>query len=145
MAEAGPAEPSRQAVSSGTVFEQKYGYSRAVKTGSQIFVSGTVAAGPNGIVGTGDAAAQARFALTKIAGTLEQLGSSLNDVVRTRIYVAYRVHALAVARIHGEVFGGIRPCNTLVIASLIEEQYLVEIEADAVVGSALPLPPTTET
>jgi len=129
----------RQIVSSGTSFEKKFGYSRVVKTGNQIFVSGTVAAGPDGLVGAGDAAAQARFALKKIGTALEQLGSGLGDVVRTRSYVSDRANAVAVAEVHGEVFGNIRPCNTLVIAQLIEEQYLVEIEVDAVLGSASPI------
>jgi enamine deaminase RidA (YjgF/YER057c/UK114 family) len=86
-------------------------------------------------VGTGDAAAQTRFILDRIEAVLRQLGASLRDVVRTRVYVRNIADWEAVARVHGERFGAIRPANTLVQAHLVGEAYLVEIEAEAMIGS----------
>jgi enamine deaminase RidA (YjgF/YER057c/UK114 family) len=83
----------------------------------------------------GDAAEQARFILDKIESAIEQLGGSLRDVVRTRVYVRDIADWEPVARVHGERFGGIRPANTLVQAALVGEEYLVEIEAEAVIGA----------
>ena len=99
--------------------------------------AGTVAAGPDGMVegGDGNAAFQARYILRKIQVAIEQLGGAMEDVVRTRIYVSERKHALEVAEVHGEFFQDIRPANTLVLAKLIDDEYLVEIEAEAIVGS----------
>jgi enamine deaminase RidA (YjgF/YER057c/UK114 family) len=126
----------RQVVSSGTIFEEMYGYSRAVRSGNIIQVSGTIAIGSNGkIVGRGNATVQAEFVLQKIQSAIQDLGGRIDDVVRTRIYVSSRDYALDVAQVHGQVFQNVRPANTLVVAQLIEEEYLVEIEAEAFVGS----------
>lgn len=124
----------RSSVSTGTTWETLAGYARAVRIGPHIWVSGTTATDTQGdVVGAGDAAAQARFILKKIEGALAQLGATLNDVVRTRIYVRDLADWEQVARMHGEVFGSIRPANTLVQAHLVGDDYLVEIEAEAYV------------
>jgi enamine deaminase RidA (YjgF/YER057c/UK114 family) len=125
----------RRSVGSGVGWEEKYGYSRAVRVGDHIYVSGTTAAGPEGLVAPGDAAGQARFALDKIEKAIRELGGSLGDVVRTRIYIARMNDWEEVARVHGDRLGDIRPANTLIRADLVGEEYLVEIEAEAVVGS----------
>lgn len=122
----------RKSVSSGTTFESIAGYARAVRVGNQVWVSGTTATDGTQLVGGDDPTAQARFIFQKIEKALNQLGASMSDVVRTRIFVSDMAHWEAVARVHGEVFGNIRPANTLVQARLVGEQYLVEIEADAV-------------
>lgn len=125
----------RQSVSSGTHWEAMAGYSRAVRVGDHIYVSGTTATGPDGLVGGSDPAAQARYALDKIEAAIVKLGGSLREVVRTRVFVSDIRHWEAVARVHGERFGDIRPANTLVEARLVGPEYLVEIEAEAVVGA----------
>lgn len=124
----------RQNISSGTVWETLAGYSRAVRMGELIAVSGTTATDENGhIVGEGDPYAQTAFILRKIERALREAGASLEDVVRTRIFVTNVAQWEAVARAHAEFFGEIRPANTLVeVSALIGEGYLVEIEADAV-------------
>jgi enamine deaminase RidA (YjgF/YER057c/UK114 family) len=111
------------------------GYARAVCVGNQIWVSGTTATDGAQLIGGDDPAAQARFVFQKIEKALNELGASLSDVVRTRVFVSDIRHWEAVARVHGEVFGSIRPANTLVQAQLVGEQYLVEIEADAVLAA----------
>ena len=125
----------RESVGSGTPWELLAGYARAVRVGDRILVSGTTATGPDGLVGAGDPAAQARFALDKIERAINQLGGSLRDVVRTRVYVSDIANWEAVAHVHGERFGSIRPANTLVQARLVGDEYLVEIEAEAIIGS----------
>ena len=125
----------RQSVSSGTVWESMAGYSRAVRVGDRILVSGTTATGPDGLVGADDPAAQARYAVDKIEAAIRQLGGRLEDVVRTRVYVSDIAHWEPVARVHGERFGHIRPANTLVEARLVGPEYLVEIEAEAIIGA----------
>jgi len=124
----------RQNISSGTVWETLAGYSRAVRLGDLIAVSGTTATDENGhIVGQGDPYAQTAFILRKIERALREAGASLEDVVRTRIFVTNVAQWEAVSRAHAEFFGEIRPANTLVeVSALIGEGYLVEIEADAV-------------
>jgi enamine deaminase RidA (YjgF/YER057c/UK114 family) len=114
------------------------GYARAVRVGNQVWVSGTTATDGAQLVGGDDPAAQARFVFQKIEKALNQLGAQMSDVVRTRVFVSDIRHWEAVARVHGEVFGNIRPANTLVQAQLVGEQYLVEIEADAVIAVQLP-------
>lgn len=126
----------RRSVSSGVSWEEEFGYSRAVRVGDRILVSGTTATGPDGVVAPGDPAGQARYALDKIEKAIVSLGGSLEDVVRTRIFVSRIGDWQAIARVHGERFSKIRPANTLVRAELIGDEYLVEIEAEAVVGSA---------
>ena len=116
---------------SGTVWEPMAGYSRAVRVGNRIMVSGTTAThGPRMIGGT-DPAAQAHFVLDKIEGALVSLGGSLENVVRTRVFVDDIAQWEPIARAHGERFGHILPANTMVQAKLIGDGYLVEIEADA--------------
>jgi enamine deaminase RidA (YjgF/YER057c/UK114 family) len=126
----------RTSVSSGTTWEELAGYCRAVRVGDVIHVSGTTATGPQGLVGGDDPAAQAAYALDKIEAAMRSLGGALEDVVRTRVYVSNIRHWEAVARVHGQRFAHIRPANTLIEARLVGPEYLVEIEAEAIVGSA---------
>lgn len=124
---------TRTSVSTGTSWEAMAGYARAVRVGNQIWVSGTTATDADGkVVAPGDPAGQARFILDKIERAVTQLGGSLRDVVRTRVFVSDIAHWEPVARAHGERFGEIRPANTLVEGRLVGPEYLVEIEADAV-------------
>ena len=126
----------RQLVSSGSPFEPKVGMSRAVRCGTWISVSGTAPIGPDGLtVGAGDPGAQTRRCLEIIAAALTKAGAGLADVVRTRILLTRIDDWEAVTRVHGEVFGTIRPANTVMqVVRFINPEWLVEIEADAVVG-----------
>jgi len=125
----------RKLISSGSPYEVKVGFSRAVRAGAFVAVAGSAPLGPDGTtVGRGDAAAQARRCLEIIAAALAVAGASLRHVVRTRILLTRIEDWPAVATVHGEFFGTIRPaCTVLQVAGLIDREWLVEIEADAVI------------
>jgi len=127
----------RELFSSGTPWEPIVGYSRAVKIGNQIWVSGTTATDNNGnIVGKGDPSAQTRQIIANITSALAAAGAQLSDVVRTRIFVTDMNHWEAIGRVHGEAFGDIRPAATMVeVRRLIDPDLLVEIEVEAMLGS----------
>lgn len=125
----------RRSVSSGVHWEELAGYCRATRVDDRIFVSGTTASSDDGVVAVGDPAGQTRYVLDKIGWAIAELGGRLEDVVRTRIYITDIVNTEAIARVHGEVFGHVRPANTLVRADLVGDEFLVEIEAEAIVGA----------
>ena len=132
-----PGYSQRWTIDSGSAWEPIAGYSRAVRLGDRILVSGTTAThGQGQLIGRGDAAVQATYILDKIAASIKALGGKLQDVVRTRVYLQNAADCEAVSRVHGKYFGAIRPANTLLeVSALIGEGYLVEIEAEAVVAA----------
>jgi enamine deaminase RidA (YjgF/YER057c/UK114 family) len=128
---------TRTIFSTGTPWEKSVGYSRTVKVGNQIFVSGTPASGEDGTtIAVGDAEGQTRYIFQKIEAALTEAGGSLADVVRTRMFVTDIVNWEPIGRVHGEFFADIRPAATMVeVSRLINPDHLIEIEVDAVVAS----------
>jgi len=123
----------RRKALSGTTWEDIAGFSRAVKKGNRILVSGTTATHGKRLIGGDDPAAQMHFVIDKIEGALQSLGGTLEEVVRTRIYIKNMTDWESIARAHGERFKNIQPANTMIKAALIGEEYLVEMEAEAII------------
>ena len=134
---------TRKLISSGTVWERKYGYSRAVQVGNLVLVAGTTAVDEHGnVIAPGDPSGQAKFIYEKIARALAEAGASLADVVRVRTFVVDISRWEEVAEVQGQVFGTVRPAATLVeVSALVRPDLLLEIEVDAIISSdRLPRP-----
>ena len=127
--------PTRKRIDSGVKSEELFGYCRALRVGDKILVSATSASGPEGVVARGDAAGQARYILKKIEEAIGQLGGKRDDVVFTRVYLRDKNDLMAIAPVHAEYFGEIRPASTLILAGFVDDDFLLEIEAEAMVGS----------
>ena len=130
----------RQRIYSGGPFEKKLGYCRATRVGDLVFVSGSTAIKEGQVVGIGDPAAQTRQTLATIEKALREAGSSIDEVVRCRIFVTNVEDWPAVAGVVAETFATVHPCSTLVVVTaLVRPELVVEIEVDAVIGSATPV------
>jgi len=129
---------NRQNISSGTPWESVHGYSRAVRLGNQIFVSGTTASDTQGnVIGENDPYTQTVYIIEKISRALDEAGATLADVVRTRVFVTDISRWEEVARGHAQFFGDIRPASTMVeITKLVDPRQMVEIEVDAIIGAS---------
>ncbi|RED15191.1 RidA family protein [Parasphingopyxis lamellibrachiae] len=126
------ADDTVQRTASASPFEAAFGFSRAVRTGNRILVSGTGPIEPDGSSTLGDAAVQARRCFAIIVAAIEELGGSANDVVRTRMFVTDAADGDAIGAVHGEIFGDVRPAATMVVvAALLRPEWRVEIEAEA--------------
>ncbi|WP_037176209.1 RidA family protein [Rhodococcus sp. UNC363MFTsu5.1] len=126
---------NRNNISSGSDWESKIGYSRAVRIGQQVSVSGTTASGPDGPVGGDSLAEQTREAVSRVVAALAEAGAKPEDVIRTRIYLTDMSRWEEAGLAHGEVFGEIRPATTILeVSALIDPALLVEIEADAIIA-----------
>jgi enamine deaminase RidA (YjgF/YER057c/UK114 family) len=121
-------------VTTGSEFEGKIGYCRALRVGNRILVSGTAPSWPDGSIDP-DPAVQTTRSLEIISDALEQLGSSLQDVVRTRVFIADAVDGLTIGMAHGAIFGDVRPTTTSIVVGLLDPRWKVEIEAEAIVRS----------
>jgi len=132
-------DSQRQNISTGAPWEAVIGYSRAVRVGNLVSVSGTVAIDQEGrVVGPGDAARQTEYILQKIEKALKEAGASLSDVIRTRIFVTDISQWEAIGRVHGAVFHNIRPATSMVeVKALISPEYLLEIEAEAIITATI--------
>lgn len=129
----------RRKTASASPFEKAFGFSRAVRSGNRILVSGTGPIEPDGSSTPGDAADQARRCFAIIEAAVEELGGSLADVVRTRMFVTDAADGDAIGAVHGEIFGDIRPAATMVVvAALLRPEWKVEIEAEAEIGGQPP-------
>ena len=126
----------RQRISSGAAFEQRVGYSRAVRVGERVWVSGTAPIMPDDADPPETPYEQARVCLGIIEHALAEAGATLDDVVRTRIFVTDAGFIDDVGRAHGEAFARARPATTGIVATLLDPRWLVEIEAEAVIGTA---------
>jgi enamine deaminase RidA (YjgF/YER057c/UK114 family) len=126
---------SRRLISSGSSWEARYGYSRAVVDGDRVFVSGTAPVMPDDADPPADPYGQARRCLEILLGALDEAGASAAGVVRTRVFVTDRTHMDEVMRAHGEVFGEVRPACTGIVTQLIDPRWLVEIEVEGILGS----------
>ena len=130
----------RKRIYSGGPLEKKVGYCRATRVGDLVFVSGSVAMKDGQVVGVGDPAAQTRQTVATIEQALREAGSSMDEVVRYRLFITNAEDFPAVLKVLGETFGGIHPCATgVVVTALIRPELVVEIEVDAVIGSATPV------
>ena len=130
----------RKRIYSGRPLEKKIGYCRATRVGDLVFVSGCGAMKDGQVVGVGDPAAQTRQTLATIEQALREAGSSMDEVVRYRLFITNAEDFPAVLKVLGETFGGIHPCSTgVVVTALVRPELVVEIEVDAVIGSATPV------
>ena len=134
------ASPRRARLSTGGPWEDAFGYSRAIRTGDHIVVSGCTSVVDGAVLHAGDAGAQMGVALGQVREAVTALGGCLGDVIQTRMYVVSRADCDSVGRVHGEWFADVRPAASMVlVAGLLDEQMLVEVEVEACVGSASPV------